>query len=259
MYLNKLKQNYQIILVIATLVFLYFLFYTDYIVNNNAPLTTPSLSTQQPVQYYTPPGMQQMMQMNHPENIQVNNSPYMIFPSSSPSYTEKHVRFDNQQNKEIVYEIGQPNNLEAYQRIAKCEYPTLTDNHMNRTDCVANQTCLTRFTPQEWFKLQRSVNNDLPGFNGSTLSTFQNAEPESQGVKMMRDKLYCDNKVYEENGHYYVETPIQEGFNNTLYQNAPFYGDTSRGAMPFDLCRSCTVGQCQNDACGQSINSLNYK
>jgi hypothetical protein len=254
MYLNKLKQNYQIILVVVTIIFLYVLFYTDYIVNNNAPLAT------QVTQHYVQHDMQMMpmMQMNHPENVHVNNSPYMIFPSSSPSQTEKHVRFDNQQNKEIVYEIGQPNNLEAYQRIAKCEYPTLTDNHMNRTDCIANQTCLTRFTPQEWFKMQRSVNSDLPGFNGSTLSTFQNTEPEGPGVKMMRDKLYCDNKVYEENGHYYVETPKSEAFNNILYQNAPFTGDTSRGAMPFDLCRSCTVGTCQNDACGQSINSLNY-
>ena len=66
--------------------------------------------------------------------------------------------------------------------------------------------------------------------------------------------------LYNNNGNaYFVDS---NGLNydqvtepKVLYQNVPFMDNPNeRGAMPFDLCRSCTVGQCQGDICGSTIN-----
>ena len=224
MYITQLKKNYKTILVIITIIFLYFLFYTDYIVHN------------QPIQ--------QVQFTQHPEQFTQQQE--------QPQIQTKHVKFDDQRNLEILLDSEKDRinidyrapQLTKLQQISRCTYPMNSMNQMNMRDCTVTGTCITRFSPQEWFKDQRSAKYDLPGFNGDSNAQFKFNE------NIVNDMMMAN-----------MNSNVQESFTNTplnsnMYMkaniyNAPFIeSPIGRGSMPYDLCRSCTVGICDGNTCG---------
>ena len=191
------------------------------------------------------------------------------------SNENKHVKFDNTKNQEIVFENSngrlnidyQSPQLNELQKISQCTYRMNSSDQLNMNDCTINpnKSCLTKYSPQEWFKKQRQAKQELPGFNGDNLAQFKNDEQDeySSGSKMMRDMVYENVGCYVENKS--PVGPLTERFNgyNTdlvikpeiLYQNAPFINSPyKRPALPNDKCRNCTVGYCSGDSCGSELN-----
>jgi hypothetical protein len=220
MYIAQIKKNYKIILVTLTIVFLYFLFYTDYIIHNQSPYHQQLKQLQQKQQYQL---MQQQQQQQQPQE------------------EIKHVKFDDRRNLEILLDSEKDRinidyrapQLTKLQQISRCTYPMNSMNQMNMRDCTVTGTCITKFSPQEWFNEQRAAKFNLPGFNGDSAAQF----------------------TFNEN------TNVPESFRNTplntdMYMkvnmpNAPFLeSPIGRGSMPYDLCRSCTVGVCDGNTCG---------
>ena len=76
-----IKKNCHIIIIIATIIFVYFLFYTDYIIQNSYKLTSNSKQ----VDMVVPIQMTEQVRMVPTQNIEVSN----------------HVRFDDNKNQEI--------------------------------------------------------------------------------------------------------------------------------------------------------------
>lgn len=209
MYLAQLKKNYKPILVILTIIFLYFLFYTDYIVHNQLKpkQNIQPIQTTQPIQY-----IQQLEQ----DQIQT-----------------KHVKFDDRRNLEILLDSEKDRinidyrapQLTKLQQISRCTYPMNSMDQMNTRDCTVTGTCITKFSPQQWFNEQRSAKYDLPGFNGDNAAQF----------KENFQNTHLNVNMYEKANIY----------------NAPFLeSPIGRGSMPYDLCRSCTVGVCDGNTCG---------
>jgi hypothetical protein len=227
MYITQLKKNYKIILVIITIIFLYFLFYTDYIVHNQPPQLEQNNKQQQLQQYHLQQQQLQQQQI-------------------------KHVKFDDKRNLEILfdsekdrinidYRVPQLNKL---QQISRCTYPMNSLDQMNTKDCTVTGTCITKFSPQEWFIQQRSAKSDLPGFNGSTTTQYQYDEN-----KMIHNPQ--NENFININRNTNSDTNTNINTNTYQYQNAPFIEDPiGRGSMPYDLCRSCTVGVCDDNTCG---------
>ena len=257
------KNNYKVSLVILTIIFLYFLFYTDYIVNNN--------KTSQKVS-------QTIIEMpTQTVSVQITEKPIQQ-STQQTQQQQKQVRFDVNQNQEILYETktGRINidynapEISHLQKISQCTYPMNTAEQLNRRDCSITGSCLTS-TPRRWFEQQREAKNDLPGFNGSNLAQFsfpQNTENDM----MMRNMIHensspvsmpsnnsenFNNNNYNKN-NYDPYNPIQNQNNydqvnepQIMYHNSPFDGSPElRGALPNDLCRSCVVGTCDGDSCG---------
>lgn len=257
------KNNYQVILVILTIIFLYFLFYTDYIVNNNN-------KTSQKVS-------QTIIEMpTQTVSVQITEKPIQQQPTQQQHQIQqqKQVRFDVNQNQEILYETktGRINidynapEISHLQKISSCTYPMNTAEQLNRRDCSITGSCLTS-TPRRWFEQQRQAKNDLPGFNGSNLAQFsfpQNTENDM----MMRNMIHensspvsipsNNNENFNNNNNYDPYNPIQNhnrydqvNAPQIMYHNSPFDGSPElRGALPNDLCRSCVVGTCEDDSCG---------
>jgi hypothetical protein len=215
MYITQLKKNYKIILVTLTIVFLYFLFYTDYIINNQ------------------------------PQKQQFQNQRYQKYQQyhqyQQPVEEIKHVKFDDRRNLEILldsekdrisidYRVPQ---LTKLQQISRCTYPMNSMDQMNTRDCTVTGTCITKFSPQEWFNEQRAAKYDLPGFNGDSAAQFKFNEN-------MNGQESFTNTALNTNSYMKVNMP-----------NAPFIeSPIGRGSMPYDLCRSCTVGVCDGNTCG---------
>jgi hypothetical protein len=258
--IKTMRNNAQIILIILTLVFLYVLFYTNYIISYEVPSTSTSIPTSQTPFEPT---------LNH---SQMNNF----------GQVQKHVRFDDSRNKEIPYENenGRINinynapQLQNLQRISQCTYPMNSNNQVNKKDCTIDQSCLTRYSPQEWFKKQRQNTSELPGFNGDTMAQFTFDENIANDM-MMRNMVYEDdiNKLDQARRIEYKSPTdqtherfdVSEGYNydqvtepKIIYQSVPFNNPVEeRGAMPFDLCRNCTVGNCNGDVCGSNLTRKN--
>jgi hypothetical protein len=282
--MNKLvaiyHKHYPIIISVIILIFLYILFYTDYIIDNtNCGNTSKSLlqnptQENQPIQQITSKLRADINQeLSDSRNININ--------------INKHVHFEPSKNQEIEYEIDNGSsidynspNLNELQRISQCTYPMNTPNQINKRDCALDGSCLVSFQPQSWFKEQRTVKYDLPGYNGFNQANFSFDENIQQD-KMMRnkpiqlDELYntpspitnintgtegdivSENfNGYNSNIHQPVDHPTQ-----ILYNNAPFNGLAGgvelRGSLPSDICRNCTTGVCNGDVCGIKIFSPN--
>ena len=148
---KTLENNYQLIIIIVAIVFLYFLFYTDYIVQNNKPIVPKESNKKESVV-----AIPEVKSQESKESPQLN-----------------HVKFDDTKNKEIYFENtnGRLNidynapQVQELQRISQCTYPMNSKDQLNMRDCTIDQSCLTRYSPQEWFAKQRQAKNDLPGFN----------------------------------------------------------------------------------------------
>jgi hypothetical protein len=211
----------QIIIAVVIIVFLYLVFYTNYIIYHDH--TTPTSTT-------TPPS------------------------------SEKHVHFNTEKNQEIVYETdtGMINidytapQMAEHQRISKCTYPMNNPQQINMRDCTIDKTCLNPLPDQGWFREQRSAKRDLPGFNGYNLANFSFAENNNEHDRMMRNMIY-------ENLPPIMGPPVESFTHNSgrddsdmmLYYNAQHTG----AATPMDLCRSCAVGQCNGDICGNLVKN----
>jgi hypothetical protein len=255
------KNNYQLILVVLTIIFLYFLFYTDYIVNNNNKTskkvseTIIEMPTQTVSLQITEKPTQQLIQ-------QINQSNQQQMQSTNQA---KQVRFDINQNQEILYETktGRINidynapEISHLQKISNCTYPMNTAEQLNMRDCSITGSCLTS-TPRRWFEKQREAKHDLPGFNGYNLAQFsfpQNTENDMMMRNMIHDNNSHDNNNSHNknnntenfNNNYDPYNPIQNTYDQVnapkiMYHNAPFDESPElRGALPNDLCRSCTV------------------
>lgn len=263
-----ITRNSQIIMIGLALVFMYILFYTDYLIINS---TNTKVND----------GKNQII-LNHQEHQQNIQLEIEQEPEQKIIYTNKvneniHVKFDNSKNQEILFENSsgrlnidyQSPKLNELQKISQCTYKMNTPDQLNMRDCTINpnKSCLTKYSPQEWFKKQRQAKVDLPGFNGDNLAQFKTDEQDeySSGSKMMRDMVYENVGCYVEN-----KSPVDFGSNmerfngyNTdlviqpdiLYQNAPFINSPQqRPALPNDKCRNCTVGYCSGDSCGSELN-----
>jgi hypothetical protein len=272
-------KNSQIIMIVLVLVFMYLLFYTDYLIIN---------STYSKVN----DGKNEMMAKHkeNQQNIQLeieqkSHKPTDQIISTNKVNENKHVKFDNSKNQEILFENSngrlnidyQSPQLNELQKISQCTYKMNTPDQLNMRDCTINpnKSCLTKYSPQEWFKKQREAKVDLPGFNGDNLAQFKTDEQDkySSDSKMMRDMVYENVGCYVENKSpidFNVnmnpnQTTNMEKFNgyNTdliiqpdiLYQNAPFINSPQqRGTLPNDKCRNCIVGYCSGDSCGSELN-----
>lgn len=219
MYITQLKKNYKIILVTLTIVFLYFLFYTDYIIHNQPQ--KQQFQNQRYQKYYQYHQYQQQYQQL-PEEI-------------------KHVKFDDRRNLEILLDSEKDRinidyrapQLTKLQKISRCTYPMNSMDQMNTRDCTVTGTCITKFSPQEWFNEQRAAKYDLPGFNGDSSAQFKFNENTNMNESFTNTSL-------DTNSYMKVNMP-----------NAPFLeSPIGRGSMPYDLCRSCTVGVCDGNTCG---------
>ena len=247
------KNNYQLILVVLTIIFLYFLFYTDYIVNNNNNKTSKKVS-------------QTIIEMpTQTVSLQITEKPstqQLIQQINKINQQEKQVRFDVNQNQEILYETktGRINidynapEISHLQKISNCTYPMNTAEQLNMRDCSITGSCLTS-TPRRWFEQQRQAKNDLPGFNGHNLAQFsfpQNTENDMMMRNMIHENsspvsMPSNNSENFNNNIYDPYNPIQNTYDQVnapkiMYHNAPFDGSPElRGALPNDLCRSCVV------------------
>jgi hypothetical protein len=210
MYLAQLKKNYKPILVILTIIFLYFLFYTDYIVHNQPRQNIQSI---QPIQLIQP--IQNVHSLEQDQN------------------QTKHVKFDDRRNLEILLDSEKDRinidyrapQLTKLQQISRCTYPMNSMDQLNTRDCTVTGTCITKFSPQQWFNEQRAAKYDLPGFNGDNAAQFK----ENFQNTPLNANMYMKANIY----------------------NAPFLeSPIGRGSMPYDLCRSCTVGVCDGNTCG---------
>ncbi len=286
--MNKLiaiyHKHYPIIITVIILIFLYILFYTDYIIDNTNCGNTSVKShhnqqkqQNQPIQQITPKLRADINQeLSDTRNVDVK--------------LNKHVHFETSKNQEIEYEIdnGTINidynspNLNELQRISNCTYPMNTPNQINKRDCALDGSCLVSFQPQSWFHQQRTVKYDLPGYNGFNQASFSFDENIQQD-KMMINKPIQLEELYQTpspiaNNNTYNNTSnasVSENFNGynsnihqpldhptqILYNNAPFNGLAGgvelRGSLPSDLCRNCTTGVCNGDVCGIKIFSPN--
>ncbi len=270
--MNKLiaiyYKYYPVIIGFIVLIFLYFLFYTDYIIDNtHCNNTSPKLQdpeNQQPIQQITPKLRADINQeLSDTRNVNIKNN--------------KHVHFEPSKNQEIVYEIDSGNinidynspKLNELQRISNCTYPMNSPNQINKRDCAIDGSCLVSFQPQSWFSNQRSVKTDLPGYNGFNQASFtfneniqedtmmRNRPPEpEQSYQTAPPNVSEHFNGYNSNIHQSLDYPTQ-----ILYNNAPFNGLEGgvelRGALPGDLCRNCTTGVCNGDVCGSNIFSPN--
>jgi hypothetical protein len=233
MYITQFKKNYKIILVTLTIVFLYFLFYTDYIIHNQ-------------------PQKQQFQNQRYQKYHQYHQ--YQYQQQQQPSEEIKHVKFDDRRNLEILLDSEKDRinidyrapQLTKLQQISRCTYPMNSMDQMNTRDCTVTGTCITKFSPQEWFNEQRAAKYDLPGFNGDSSAQFK-----------FNENIVNDMMMQNMN----TNTNDQESFTNTALNtnsymkvnmpNAPFLeSPIGRGSMPYDLCRSCTVGVCDGNTCG---------
>ena len=232
MYIAQLKKNYKIILVTLTIVFLYFLFYTDYIIHNQSPQLQQLQQLQQIQQLQQLQQLQQIQKMQHQQ----------------PQEQIKHVKFDDRRNLEILLDSEKDRisidyrapQLTKLQQISRCTYPMNSMNQMNMKDCTVTGTCITKFSPQQWFNDQRSAKFNLPGFNGDSAAQFTFNE------NMMMPNM---NTNVDES---FRNTPLNtDMYMKTEIYNAPFLeSPIGRGSMPYDLCRSCTVGVCDGNTCG---------
>lgn len=231
MYITQLKKNYKIILVTLTIVFLYFLFYTDYIIHNQS--SKQQFKNQRYYQYH------QYQQQPQPEEI-------------------KHVKFDDRRNLEILldsekdrinidYRAPQLNKL---QQISRCTYPMNSMDQMNMKDCTVTGTCITKFSPQEWFNEQREAKFNLPGFNRDSVAQFK--FDENIVNDMMMQNMNTNTNTNMNGSESFRNTPLNtDMYMKTEIYNAPFLeSPIGRGSMPYDLCRSCTVGVCDGNTCG---------
>jgi hypothetical protein len=280
--IKTLKNNSQLVIIIVAIIFLYFLFYTDYIVPNNKPTTSTNIQKEKEQQQ----GQQQGQQQEQDKQV---SQPLETQENTSVENTANHVKFDDTKNKEIYFENsnGRLNidynapQVQEIQRISQCSYPMNSKDQLNMRDCTIDQSCLTKYSPQGWFAKQREAKYDLPGFNGDTTARFtfnENVENGMHNTNSMFENQ--NNTIYTENQS--PSNPLNENFKNlnmystmstayftdsngynydqvtepnVLYQNVPFMDNPNeRGAMPFDLCRSCTVGECEGDICGSTIN-----
>ena len=165
---KTLQNNYQLIIIIVAIVFLYFLFYTDYIIPNNKPIITKPIVVKE-----------------SKENELIVNT-----PESKDNIALNNVKFDDTKNKEIYFENanGRLNidynapQVQELQRISQCTYPMNSKDQLNMKDCTIDQSCLTKYSPQEWFAKQRQSKNDLPGFNGDTTARFTFNENVENGM-----------------------------------------------------------------------------
>ncbi len=219
MYITQLKKNYKIILVTLTIVFLYFLFYTDYIIPNQSP------------QNHSQPQLTQ-----HPnQQLQIIQQPQQQI---------KHVKFDDRRNLEILLDSEKDRisidyrapQLTKLQQISRCTYPMNSMDQMNTRDCTVTGTCITKFSPQEWFNEQKAAKYDLPGFNGDNAAQF----------KFEENMMMPNMNIHESFGSKNVDSYMKVNTYNAPFLESPI----GRGAMPYDLCRSCTVGVCDDNTCG---------
>jgi hypothetical protein len=189
----------------------------------------------------------------------------------------KRVHFDTNKNQEIVYETdnGKLNinynapELNEHQRISKCTYPMNNNEQINMRDCTIDKTCLNPLPDKNWFREQRTVKRDLPGYNGDNLANFTFNE-NIHNDRMMRNMIYDDNYNYNENEYNENEyneneynenlSPLEhkEQFAEIEYQRvSPNQQPQMKMALPSDLCRSCIVGTCTSDICTSQYNNEN--
>ncbi len=282
--INKfLNKNKQIIIIILSFIFIYMLFYTDFIIKNSNDDKIIKAEIHQIPQITSsiPPQEQ--------SNLQLEINPYLIKPTDiMPDAKDKHVTFDIKKNQEIIFEntsgrldvdYNSPQ-INQLQKISQCSYPMNSSNQLNMRDCTINpaKSCLTKYSPQEWFKKQRESKMNLPGFNGDNLAQFKNDEQDeySQNSRMMRDMVYENVGCYVENKSPTDLTNMTQfqnqnqnrnqiekfnGYNydfvnepEILYQNAPFMeSPQKRSAYPNDKCRNCNVGFCDGSSCGSEL------
>ena len=150
--LINITINPNIFLVLGLIIFLYILFYTNYIINHNQNSTTaPTTPTTPTTVFIEIPQTQPVVQAAH-EN------------------EGKQVYFDMTKNEIINYDAPE---LVEYQRRSACEYPSITRNQLNKNDCGMDGSCVVKYN-QDWFNKQRNAKNDLPGYNGSNYADFGN-------------------------------------------------------------------------------------
>ncbi len=279
-----LNKNCQIIIIILSFIFIYILFYTDYIIQNSNGdkiIKVETVNTHQLSQSLT------QSQQSEQSNLQLEINPYLIKPTDIMNDAkDKHVTFDIKKNQEIVFEntsgrldidYNSPH-INQLQKISQCSYPMNSSNQLNMRDCTINpaKSCLTKYSPQEWFKKQREAKIELPGFNGDNLAQFKTDDQDeySQNSRMMRDMVYENVGCYVENksptdmtsmtqfqGQTQQKVEKFNGYNydfvnepEVLYQNSPFMeSPQKRPAYPNDKCRSCTVGFCDGSSCGSEL------
>lgn len=264
--MNKLiaiyHKHYPIIISVLILIFLYILFYTDYIIDNTNCKNNDKKIQQaqnQPIQQIT-------------SKLRAD-----INQELSDTRDNKHVHFEPSKNTEIVYEIdsGKLNidynspKLNELQKISNCTYPMNYPNQINKRDCALDGSCLVSFQPQSWFKEQRTIKTDLPGYNGFNQASFSFNENIEHDTMMINKPIESEQSYqtappnisehfngYNSNIHQELDHPTQ-----ILYNNAPFNGIEGgvelRGALPNDLCRNCVSGVCNGDVCGIKIFSPN--
>lgn len=275
--MNKLiaiyHKHYPIIISVLILIFLYILFYTDYIIDNTNCKNNDKKIQQaqnQPIQQIT-------------SKLRAD-----INQELSDTRDNKHVHFEPSKNTEIVYEIdsGKLNidynspKLNELQKISQCTYPMNTVDQINKNDCALDGSCVVSFKPQSWFHQQRTAKYDLPGYNGFNQASFS-FEENIKNDQMMRNRpieldelQHTPSPISNSNVISNVITENFSGYNSNihqpvdnqteiLYNNAPFNGLAGgvelRGALPSDLCRNCVTGVCNGDVCGIKIFSPNKR
>lgn len=212
-----------------------------------------------------------------------------------PIPEEHHVMIDVSKNQEIGIDIDySAPEIDEYQKISQCDYPSITINQISKKDCALDGSCLVNIQPtQEWFNQQKSVKTDLPGYNGNNYSNFASDSFDeskysmhnlvySNNIPMQSESLSPTQEDFNHNSSHHshnesqeynqyitynegsnnVKFPNENNNNNILYENVPFKGPVEmRGALPNDLCRSCVVGFCNGDVCGvqhQVFPNYNY-
>jgi hypothetical protein len=172
-----------------------------------------------------------------------------------PQEQIKHVKFDDRRNLEILLDSEKDRinidyrapQLTKLQQISRCTYPMNSMNQMNMRDCTVTGTCITKFSPQEWFNEQRAAKFNLPGFNGDSAAQFT----FNENMMIQNTNTNTNTNVPES----FRNTPLNtDMYMKTENYNAPFLeSPIGRGSMPYDLCRSCTVGVCDGNTCGSVL------
>ena len=242
------KNSNFLIVVIVILILLYLTFYTNYIIDNkdfNEMNNDIIVNNDNEIN-------NDIIVNNDNE---VNNDVIM-----NNEQGNKKVHFDTNQNQEIIYELDS-GNPEREVRISQCTYPMINKKQININDCALDGTCLNPLPDQNWFRDQRMVKKDLPGYSGYNLANFSFDE-NIKNDRMMQNMIYDDSQDENENENEHF-SPIENKI-QYQYQNAPFSGSpVLRGSLPSDLCRSCVVGTCTSDVCtsetgGQQFMDYNY-
>ena len=193
----NININTNAFLIVVLIIFLYLLFYTNYIVDHSSKTTTTTTTT-----ITTAPTTPQTVFVEIPQTEKI--------VQAAQEKEGKKVYFDMSKNEVINYDAPE---LVEYQRRSACEYPSITRNQLNKNDCAMDGSCLIKYN-QEWFKEQRNVRSDLPGYNGHNYADFGNTN-----ININRNQT-------------------KENYKNLA-------------AIPSDLCRSCVVGTCNANGCYQ--------